>query len=381
MRKVLFLDYSPIFAGAERVLYNVLAHIDKQQYEPILVFPFPMEHQSLYNDIDCKKVYLAKSKKWWMGSDRWKHPLRGTDFIKRCVFGVKIASIINRYKVDILDVNLIRKDVMMWVWWTNRFTNAKIVGHYRSHTQTFVPSSHTQRLFDVVACVSEYSKMRFNLKGNYTKTSVLYDSVDIDVMKCDMSKSEAKRALGYSENDILLVSVGQLSIHKGHDNAIKAFAKISKKYPNAKLLIAGGGGNVPNNYYQDIASEMGVADIVSIPCKQLSNIQMVYRAADLTLSLTKVGEGFGLVPYESTLLGTPFIAPCFGAVCEFVKDGETGLLVDTNNVDAISNKINYALSHCDEIAHMIESLQLTIKEKLSPSCLAYNLDKLYTSLF
>lgn len=380
MKKVLFLDYSHVFAGAERVLYNVLTHIDRSKYEPILLFQYPMEHQSRYADIDCKKLYLADSNTWWMGSDRWRHPLKGSDFLKRTILGIKIANIINRYKIDILDVNLMRVDVMMWVWGTRKLTNAKIVGHYRSQEQDWVAPAKAQRLFDVVACVSEFSRMRFRLKGDFTNTAVLYDSVDIDVMKCDLSKSEAKKELGYSDDDILLVSVGQLSIHKGHDNAIKAFAKIAEKYPKAKLLIAGGGGNRSKEYYQEIAKELGVSDKVSIPGKQMSNIQHVYRAADLTLSLTKVGEGFGLVPYESALLGTPFIAPSFGAICEFVKDGETGLLVDTNDHEAVVGKIDYALSHQEESVRMIEELQIVIKEKLSPSKLAENLDKLYTSL-
>jgi glycosyltransferase involved in cell wall biosynthesis len=381
MKKVLFLDYSPIFAGAERMLYNVLTHIDRDKYEPILAFPYPQDHQSRYSEVDCEKICLADSLKWWMGSDRWTHPLRGTDFLKRAIFGQRIANLINRKQIDILDVNLMRNDVMMWVWATRRFTTAKIVGHYRSQEQEFVAPWYAQKLFDVIACVSEFSRMRFRIKGDFTKTVVLYDSVDIDVMKCDISQSNAKKKVGY-DDCILLVSVGQLSARKGHDNAIRAFAKILPKYPTAKLLIAGGGGgDTPKDYYQKIASDLGVSDKVSIPGSQIDNIQEVYRAADLTLSLTKVGEGFGLVPYESALIGTPFIAPCFGAVREFVKDGVNGLLVDTNDIDAIASKISYALEHKEDSVRMTASLRSLIKERLSPSTLAHNLDALYTSLY
>ena len=45
--KVAFLDYSHIFAGAERVLCDMLANLDREKYEPILVFPFPREHHRL----------------------------------------------------------------------------------------------------------------------------------------------------------------------------------------------------------------------------------------------------------------------------------------------------------------------------------------------
>ncbi len=379
-KKVGFLDYSHVFAGAERVLYNMIAHIDREKYEPVLIFPYPEEHQQRYDALNCEKVYLADSKKWWMGSDRWKNPVRGTDFLKRAEFGRRIARVVNKHKIDILDVNLMRVDVRMWVWAVRKFTKAKIVGHYRSQEQDWVAPRSGQILFDVIACVSAFSKMRFQLKGKFVRAEVLYDSVDVDVIKSAISKSEAKRALGYDDYTRLLISVGQLSKHKGHDTAIRAFAAIADKYPDARLLIAGGGGDDLVNYYRNLAKDLGVADKVSIPGTQLGNIQDIYRAADLTLSLTKVGEGFGLVPYESALIGTPFIAPCFGAVIEFVNDGETGMLVDTNNLDAVIGKVRWALDHSDETGTMVERLQNIIYDKLRPEILACNLDKLYESL-
>lgn len=114
-KRVAFLDYSPVFAGAERVLHNVISHIDRNKYEPLIIFPYPMEHQGRYDDLDCEKIYLASGLKWWMGSDRWKHPLRGTDMIKRLTFGNRIAKLIKEKNIDILDVNLMRVDVGQWV--------------------------------------------------------------------------------------------------------------------------------------------------------------------------------------------------------------------------------------------------------------------------
>lgn len=380
MRKIAFIDYSSVFAGAERVLYNMIAHIDRAKYEPILVFPYPMEHQKRYDTLDCEKLYLAESNKWWMGSDHWKHPMRGTDFIKRAEFGRRIAKLVKLHNIDIIDINLMRSDVKMWVWASRKFTSAKIVGHYRSQEQDWVAPANAQKLFDVIACVSKYSRMRFRLKGTFVRSEVLYDSVDVDVMKSDKTSGQAKQELGYNVDDILLVSVGQLSYHKGHDTAIRAFSKIANEFPNAKLLLAGGGGNSSKEYYQNIVDETGMTGRVAIPGKQLSNIQTVYRAADVTLSLTKVGEGFGLVPYESALLGTPFIAPNFGAVIEFVTDGETGLLVDTNDIDAVVGKIRYALTNNVLTATMVKRLQNIIHKKLAPQVLANNLDKLYSSL-
>ena len=380
LKKVAFLDYSHIFAGAERMLYNMIANLDRSKYEPVLVFPYPMEHQHEYNGLDCDQVYLAPSLSWWMGSDRWEHPLRGTDFLKRTILGHRLASLIKKREIDILDVNLMRGDVMMWIWAAHKFTRAKIVGHYRSQEQGFVPGANAQKLFDVIACVSRFSQQQFQKKGIFTKTQVLYDSVDIDLMVSDLTKEEAKNRLGFNKDIILLSSVGQLSERKGHDNAIRAFAKITDKYPSARLLIAGGGSQLDINTYKQIAKDENVVDKVKIPGKQLPNIQDVYRATELTLTLTKDGEGFGLVPYESALIGTPFVGTNIGAINEFVTDMKNGLLVDPLNIDAIANKIDYALCHPTETRIMTECLKGIIIEKMHPTVLASNLNKLYSSL-
>ena len=201
------------------------------------------------------------------------------------------------------------------------------------------------------------------------------------MFKSSMTKDEAKLALGYEKDSKILVSVGQLSLHKGHDNAIRAFARICGKFPNARLLIAGGGGSQIAESYRSLAKKLGVSDKVRVSGEQRADIQTVYRAADLTLSLTKVGEGFGLVPYESVLMGTPFIAPCFGAITEFVEDQQNGLLVDTNDVNAITDKIVYALTNPEETNIMVNRLNALVHSHLHPKVLADNLDKLYSSLW
>lgn len=376
--KVAYLDYSYVFAGAERMLHNMIEHLDRNKYEPILIMPYPMGHHDRYDDLHCEKVYLAESKKWWMGSDVWKHPLRGTDFLKRIIFGFKIKKLIARRGIKILDVNIMQREVGMWVWASRKFTNVKLTGHYRSHSQNWVAPKYALRLFHVVACVSKFSQSCFIERGEYVRSEVVYDSVDVDLMKSDLTREEAKETLGYQKDDLLIVSVGQLSLHKGHDTAIKAFARIKDIYPSVKLLVAGGGEGL--SYYRQLAKDSGVEDRVSIPGHQMSNIQTIYRAADLTLSLTKVGEGFGLVPYESALLGTPFIAPDFGAIKEFVTDGETGLLVDTNNIDAVVKKICFALDNPYPVADMISKLKVMIRESLHPRILSKRLDEFYSKM-
>lgn len=377
--KIAYLDYSHIFAGAERVLHTIIENIDREEFKPILVFPYPMSHHENYKDLNCKKIYLSDSIKWWMGSDRWKHPLRGTDFINRTILGCKLASFLKKEKVDILHVNLLRPDSLMWIL-PSRLLGIKVIGHFRSQSQDWIAPRLTQKCCNLILCVSHYSKQRMLLKGEHTKVHVLYDSIDVDRFKTSLSKVEAKRILGFPTDCFLISSVGQLSRHKGHDNAIKAFSKICRSYSNVILFIAGGGCQNDLDYLKNIVKDLNIEERVKFSEKQLTNIKDVYRASDLILSLTKVGEAFGLVPYEATLMGTPFIAPDKGAVKEFIKNKENGILVETNNVNEISNAIKFSIDNPIIMKNMSLKAYQVVMENLTPKMMIRNLEKEYKEL-
>lgn len=380
LTKIAYLDYSHIFAGAERVLYTIINNLNRDEFEPILIFPYPMEHQKGYENLKCRKVYLAKGVKWWMGSDRWQHPLRGTDFLMRTIMGCKLASLLHKEKIDILHVNLLRPDSLMWIMPSKKM-GIKVIGHFRSQALEWVPSKFVQHNCYLILCVSQYSQSRLLSKGHYVQTQVLYDSINLKLFQSDISRIDAKKKLGFSETSFLISSIGQLSRHKGHDNAIKAFVKVALHNSNVILFIVGGGSLEDLNYLKQIVKENpSIQTRVIFSEKQLSNIVDVYRASDLVLSLTKVGEAFGLVPYEAAIMGTPFIAPNRGAVKEFIINKENGLLVDTNNVDEIATQIEWVINHKKECEHMILKAKEVIQSKLTPYVMTNQLQSVYRKL-
>lgn len=374
--KIAYLDYSYVFAGAERVLYTIIDNLDRTKYKPYMVFPFPREFHQRYDSLDCEKHYLSPKLTWWHGSEYWKHPLRGTDMLKRFIFGRRLAKYLTRNDIGILHVNLLRPDCYFWIKPCHD-AGIKVIGHFRSQTKEWISGSKVQKCCDLILCVSKFSRDSFIENGIYTESRVLYDSIDTGTLHCELTKEEAKEKLGFPKECILLSSVGQLSPHKGHDNAIRAFAEILQRYPNALLYIAGGGDS---QYLKDIVQELNVTDKVMFSETQVSNIQEVYRASDIALSLTKIGEPFGLVPFESSYIGTPFVAPEFGAITEFVEGDGKNLLVDTNDVKKIVERIDWILTHHTEADSIVAQIQQLIKDQIVPSVMASNLSKVYNEL-
>lgn len=56
--KIAYLDWSYIFAGAERVLYTIIDNLDRCQFEPYLIFPFPRDYQKNMRNLIVIKFFL-----------------------------------------------------------------------------------------------------------------------------------------------------------------------------------------------------------------------------------------------------------------------------------------------------------------------------------
>jgi hypothetical protein len=177
-KKIAFLEYSDIFSGAEGSLYSLIKYLDPKEFESILLFRYPLSHQERYADLKCKVHYLAREKKWWMGSDYWTKPIRGTDMFKRFIFGLKILFFAKKEKIDILHINLLRPDTF-WCAWFAKLFGIKVVGHSRSDTMHWIPSKKLQEQLDAVICVSDFVREKVLLKfPEMTSAYTIYDPVD-----------------------------------------------------------------------------------------------------------------------------------------------------------------------------------------------------------
>lgn len=377
--KIGFLEYSDIFSGAEMSLHSLIKYLDTEKFEPTIYFRYPQEHQSRYSDLECNKHYICNEKKWWMGSDRWKNPLRGTDFLKRFIFGFKLAWLAKKEQIDIIHINLIRPDSLWWALWPKLF-GFKVIGHSRSDTMHWIPSKTLQKQCTAIVCVSDFVKSKVLSKYVNGTAFTVYDAVDYSFYKNKTTKSQALTQLGFSPNQKILASVGLLSPHKGHDMAIKVFAEIANEYKDYTLLIAGGGRQEELERLEQLTHDLNIEDRVLFTRKQISNVTDVYYAAEIIFSLTTRGEAFGRVPFEGNACGSVVLTPNKGAAIELINDNENGFLVDPLDRDKIVEKTTYILSHPQEVNKVIQEGQKYFSQLLSPLSSARSIEKVYLSL-
>ena len=269
-----------------------------------------------------------------MGSDKWKHPLRGTDFLKRIIMGFQFVRIARRRKVKILHVNLLKPNMFIWILWARTY-DIKTVAHVRSNYPEWMPGKNLQKLCNAIICVSDHVREMVNKNFRGTNTHTIYDPIDISNYENLCTKEQAKNRLGLNENRRVISSVGLLFPHKGHDTSIVAFSKLATNYPDIDLLIAGGGPEEEYERLKGLTKNLHIEDRVIFTRQQIPVINDVYRASEFVFSLTKIGEAFGRVPLEAGMCERVVLAPNIGASLELIIHKETGLLVSPEDLQDI----------------------------------------------
>lgn len=157
-----------------------------------------------------------------------------------------------------------------------------------------------------------------------------------------------RRRWGLGEAHLLL-TVARLVPHKGQDVVLRALARLAADVPDLRYLIVGRGPDEPR--LRALAAELGVLErVIFAGALPDAEIAEAYATSTLYAGLSRVereldAEGFGISFVEAGSSGTASVAGATGGVPSAVRDGETGVLVDPTDVDAVTGAIRELLVH------------------------------------
>lgn len=131
-----------------------------------------------------------------------------------------------------------------------------------------------------------------------------------------------------------LLCFGRLSHEKGFDVALRAFARITCALPAARLAIAGDG--LEREALQGLARELGVERAVDfLGWVNPADIASLIQRSSLVLVPSR-SEGFGLAPLEAAALARTTVAADVGGLREVIDDGNTGVLVPSDDPESMA---------------------------------------------
>lgn len=145
-----------------------------------------------------------------------------------------------------------------------------------------------------------------------------------------------------SLNPPRLLCLGRLVEDKGFDMALSAFASLVDRFPYVRLTIAGDGPARVSLEQQ--ALRLGILDAVQFSgWVDPEKIPELVNAASVVVVPSRWQEPFGLVALEAALMARPVVATRVGGLPEVVVHGQTGLLVEPENLRALTEAIAFLL--------------------------------------
>ena len=156
--------------------------------------------------------------------------------------------------------------------------------------------------------------------------------------------AEARRRLGISDHEPVVLFVGRVEPFKGPDILLRAAALLQRAERPRILVVGGPAAERGATWLRDVAARYGVSDRLDWrPPVPQGELPAYYSAADVC-AVPSLHESFGLAALEAMACGTPVVASDIGGLRSLVRDGETGCLVDTANPGALARTLHGLLA-------------------------------------
>lgn len=182
-----------------------------------------------------------------------------------------------------------------------------------------------------------------------------------------------RKRFGFSEEQKIILCVGELLPNKNQQMIIRAMREIVKKYPNTQLLLAGNGIEKAN--LEMLINDLGLSENVRM-LGYVTNLQEYQKIADVSVSCSK-REGLPLNIVEAMLSGTPVVTSMNRGHKELICDGKNGFFVKVDDINTMAERILTLFSDKDLYDEISEMAQIFAK-KYSFSEVKKELEKIYT---
>jgi glycosyltransferase involved in cell wall biosynthesis len=141
----------------------------------------------------------------------------------------------------------------------------------------------------------------------------------------------------------LLIALGSASRIKGTDLLLQAIERLGDDFRGKLLLI----GSVSTEFLNGLKSAVGEATWSKVETRQgLTPAQVAERLAGATLLVhpSRVDNSPNAVK-EAAVAGVPVVASRIGAIPDYIKPGQNGLLVEPGDLDGLTAALRQALGH------------------------------------
>lgn len=340
---VAYIDHADQVGGAEKSLVELIAHLDRDRFDPVIVHS---PGAQWLRDAECSAARLRPAIPPSALYATRRDELSGGPMqsLRRvCASLGPVAALyreLGSLRPALVHTNSTKMHLLGGV--AARLRRLPVVWHMRDRLTE--PAALTwlhravRRVRPEVIAISEAVAQQFDGMG--CRVHIIPNGIPLDRFEPRPPSPGLRAELGLPEGAPLVSVVARLTPWKGHRVLLRAWPTVRARVPDARLLVVGEVAFWEQSYEDELrglAEELGIsASVHWLGFRE--DVPDLLRLSDL-LVLPSINEPFGRVLIEGMAVGLPVVATASGGVPEIVVDGQTGLLVPPEEVDALADAI------------------------------------------
>lgn len=340
--RILFLHPTFTFGGAERTTANLLSRLNRDRFKVTLVASREIAPR-LYSDVVEKIIYVED-----IGMGIW------FDGIKSLWKDIRITGrLLSKEKPDIALGMMHYSSVVLALAKKFFMSKSKVISSPRGPSTDYLNTCFTKKserfflkmLFSLFCrysdgivvpsagtgedCIKNFGAKRGNIR-------VINNSIIIDEIS---EKIKEPIDMDIPDDTSVISTSGRLSREKNIPFLLNAFSEL-RKIEKVKLLVIGDGPE--RRTLEALASKLGAVEDTIFVGFQENPYKFIGRS-DIFVHTCLV-EGFGNSIIEAMACGVPVIATdCPYGPREIIKNGENGILVPMDDMEALVQAIRSVL--------------------------------------
>lgn len=210
---------------------------------------------------------------------------------------------------------------------------------------TRMVEASANRLTDVVVANAQVTADAAVQKHGVSpdKVRIIRGGVDVSRLHDGAERRVVRAGLGLGEDQLLIGCVGTFRRMKRQDLLVEAFARLVPAHPRVHLLLVGDGEMRPR--VEQRVRDLGLERHVTLT-GVVTDVAPLYSAFDLYVQASN-SEALPNVLLEASAAALPIVATAAGGSGEVVHDGQTGLLVPIEDLDALTAAMGRAIEDAD----------------------------------
>lgn len=335
MIKILFLIPNLGHGGAEKVLVNLVNHMDKNKFDITVM--------ALY-DGGVNKRFLSKNVKYLTC---FKRAFKGISQVLKVGTPSFLYSRFVRQKYDIVVSYLEGQTARVVSGCRDKET--KLVSWIHVEQHTLQKAAYTFRSiremidsylkFDKIICVSEYVKKDFSELVPVRDIAVLYNTIESDKIR-KLASEDIPSGL-FKKDEIKLCGIGTLKKSKGFDRLLRVHKRLREVGFTIHTYILGEGEEYKK--LLEYVKEQHMEETVSFLGYQINPYKYLSKC-DLFVC-TSFAEGFSTAATESLIVGTPVCTVEVSGMKEMLGEHNEYGIITANDEDAFFDGVKGLLEN------------------------------------